>query len=267
MLKQRILTAIVLVAAVFLTLFAENPIYWRGFITLATVLGFFEWLKFCEFSSVPSRALAFVFFAITVYLLQAGYIPMLYAVLVTCVLWLGLLLFTTRDWFLQLHQPFIKCLVGLVILPMVGWLLIEIKQIIYGPWWVICLMVAVFFADIGAYFVGRRFGKTKLAPTISPGKTVEGFVGGLALVFVCFLPVLFLNFDAMTATALLFGILLTSVISVGGDLFESKMKRHVGLKDSSNILPGHGGILDRVDSLLSATPFFAMAPLLMGYLQ
>ncbi len=267
MLKQRILTAVALAAAVFITLFIENSIYWRAFISLAVVVSFYEWLRFCKLEKVSSKVLAYSAFGALFYLLQTHYVPMFYALLITCLVWLGLLLFTIRDCFQFIHTQLIKCSIGVMILPMVGWVLIELKQIEYGPFWVIALMMAVFFADIGAYFAGRRFGKTKLAPTISPGKTVEGMLGGLLLVLLSFLPILFLNFDFATASALLVGVLLTSVISVGGDLFESKMKRHVGLKDSSNILPGHGGLLDRVDSLLPATPFFAMALLLLGYLH
>ena len=121
-------------------------------------------------------------------------------------------------------------------------------------------------ADIGAYFSGRRFGRVKLAPSISPGKTVEGFFGGLAFVALIYIPVLFYLFSADAASLLLLTVLVTAVVSVGGDLFESKLKRHVGLKDSSQILPGHGGILDRIDSILAGVNFFALGLLVLGYL-
>jgi phosphatidate cytidylyltransferase len=120
-------------------------------------------------------------------------------------------------------------------------------------------MILVWGADIGAYFSGRAFGKRKLAPQVSPGKSWEGVYGGLLL---CLLLTLALGIYQQWAVAQLlaglFGTLVVVLISVVGDLNESMFKRNAGVKDSSNLLPGHGGILDRIDSLTAAIPVFAV---------
>lgn len=267
MLKQRVITALVLAGILLAALFAEDPTYWRSFVSIIVAVAFWEWLGFCGMHDKLEMLLSFILFAVIFYLLQVGYSPMILTVVVTCCLWCALLLFTFKDWFSILHDRRVKLLIGSLILPVAGWLIIELRSIQHGVLWIICFLVAVFAADIGAYFVGRRFGKTKLAPTISPGKTVEGLCGGLAFVMVLFVPLLYLNFSPAAATVLLLTLLATALISVGGDLFESKLKRHIGVKDSSNILPGHGGLLDRIDSLLAAVPFFVFGLLMLGYMQ
>lgn len=129
------------------------------------------------------------------------------------------------------------------------------------------LILLVIIADSGAYFVGRKLGKHKLAPTISPGKSVEGAVGGIVLgILYAFVAVLWLsggeNPILMTANKTLLIVNFVSlsalvvIVSISGDLFESVVKRHAGVKDSGNILPGHGGILDRIDALTAAAPLF-----------
>jgi phosphatidate cytidylyltransferase len=127
------------------------------------------------------------------------------------------------------------------------------------------LLVMVWLADSGAYFAGRQWGKTRLAPAISPGKTWEGVYGGLlsSLVFAAVAGGLYshsftwtLMFMLVAAVAVLF--------SVAGDLLESLMKRHSGVKDSGKIIPGHGGIFDRVDSLVAAAPMFLTGFLWLG---
>lgn len=122
------------------------------------------------------------------------------------------------------------------------------------------LFFLIFAADTGAYFAGRRFGRRKLAPTVSPGKSVEGALGGLALCTVWALLAGHPVFKAAPAqlAALVVLSLVVAALSIVGDLTESLFKRAAGVKDSGHILPGHGGILDRVDSLLAAAPVFAL---------
>jgi len=266
MLKQRIITALILVAMVLAALFTPNSVFWRGLISLAVLAGFFEWLKFCEIATTISKICSYTLFGVCFYAMQMGHLPMSLVVPVACALWLVLLIFTVSDNFQIIHNRWIKLVVGVLVLSISGWLVIEFKEIENGHLWILCFMVSVWAADVGAYFVGKRFGKTKLARKVSPGKTVEGLLGGLALVLLVFLPVLFTQFSPMTATLLLITVLLTAIISVGGDLFESKLKRYAGLKDSSQILPGHGGMLDRIDSLLAGAPIFSGGLLLLGYL-
>lgn len=129
------------------------------------------------------------------------------------------------------------------------------------------LFFLVFAADTGAYFAGRRFGRRKLAPAISPGKTVEGLIGGLVLSLVWTLlagPFVFAPESTAELGALALLCLAVAGFSVVGDLIESMFKRAAGIKDSGNLLPGHGGMLDRVDSILAAAPIFALGLTWLG---
>lgn len=133
-----------------------------------------------------------------------------------------------------------------------------------GEFLVLLLLIIIWAADVGAYFAGRRFGRHRLAPSISPGKTREGMLGGLFLAVAAGIVFVHAS-DAVHAsapvTALLAG--MTVLASVGGDLFISIHKRTVGLKDTGTLFPGHGGVLDRFDSLLAGAPFFALGVLLV----
>lgn len=161
---------------------------------------------------------------------------------------------------------FVLSVLGFIILPS-AWLSLDVLREI-GLLWLLSAMILVWLADIGAYFVGRAIGKTKLASQISPGKSLEGALGGLALclsyaVLCCyyFLPnqTLFGAFQAQWGWVAM--LLMTAVLvlfSVLGDLFESQLKRLAKVKDSSNLLPGHGGFLDRVDALLPVMPLVTL---------
>lgn len=128
-----------------------------------------------------------------------------------------------------------------------------------SPWWLMYLFLLVWGADSGAYFVGRKFGNKKLAPNVSPNKSVEGLYGGIltALVIVVVVEVVYLDLTLVQHLLFLILSVVTVFSSVLGDLFESMLKRRSGIKDSGRILPGHGGVLDRIDSLLAAAPVFA----------
>ncbi len=135
-----------------------------------------------------------------------------------------------------------------------------------GNRWLLLALMIVWAADSGAYFAGRKFGKTKLSPRISPNKTVEGLIGGaiagmaLALVAAPFAGASTSQLPAVAVVALW-----TILFSVVGDLYESLLKRHVGVKDSGDLIPGHGGVLDRLDSVLAALPVFAVGKSLFGF--
>ena len=129
-----------------------------------------------------------------------------------------------------------------------------------GPWALLGIMALVWIADIAAYFTGRAFGRRKLAPQISPGKTWEGAYGAVAGVLIYGLAVYFLAGSAVILPVLLLipTLLVLTAVSIIGDLFESLLKRQAGIKDSSQLLPGHGGILDRIDSLTSTLPLVTL---------
>ncbi len=139
------------------------------------------------------------------------------------------------------------------------------RQFEPGEWILLYLLTLVWVADIGAYFSGRRFGKNKLAPTISPGKTREGVAGGL-LANLCWMLIVFYLVDGWGMTLPIFIVIgcATVVISVVGDLSISILKREAGVKDSSKLLPGHGGVLDRIDSVIAASPVFVTGLFVAG---
>lgn len=156
----------------------------------------------------------------------------------------------------QLGVSSIGWLVGVVVL-LPAWVALVHLRAVDVPL-VLAVLSVAWVADVAAYFAGRRFGKHKLAPTISPGKTWEGAAGALVGI---------LLFGGMLTTTLVYdlpliqlglALCLITAISIIGDLFESLLKRQAGLKDSSNILPGHGGVLDRIDSLTSTLPMAAV---------
>ena len=135
-----------------------------------------------------------------------------------------------------------------------------------GHRWLLIALVVIWAADSGAYFAGRRFGKRKLSPRISPNKTIEGLIGGMvAAVIVALIgaPLAGATVAQLPLVALV--VVVTVGFSVVGDLFESLLKRHVGAKDSGDLIPGHGGILDRIDSVLAALPVFALGKGLLGF--
>lgn len=134
-----------------------------------------------------------------------------------------------------------------------------------GESWLLFVLLLVWGADIGAYFFGKRFGRHRLAPDVSPGKTWEGVAG--ALLSTLILAIGFGIWSALEGLSILWLVVISMVValvSVLGDLLESMLKRHRGIKDSSGLLPGHGGILDRVDSLTAAIPVFALLYTLVG---
>lgn len=134
-----------------------------------------------------------------------------------------------------------------------------------GGWFLLYAMSIVWVADIGAYFSGKTLGKNKLAPHISPGKSIEGVIGGLiANAIWAFLVHQFLFQWNMSLLDFVIINLIVALLSVSGDLYESILKRQAGVKDSGTLLPGHGGVLDRIDSIIAATPVFVTALFLSG---
>ena len=130
---------------------------------------------------------------------------------------------------------------------------------------VLFFFLLLWASDTGAYLVGSRIGRRKLAPVISPGKTIEGCFGGLALMLIVLIGgIIVLHIPMKQWFGLLIVSILMNIFGIIGDLFESMLKRKVGMKDSGNVIPGHGGILDRLDSTLAAAPVFALGLLILG---
>lgn len=163
------------------------------------------------------------------------------------------------------QQPWLKAIFGLLTLMPFFWALVTLRGVnifhdpTEGAWWVLFVMLLVWGADTGAYFSGKSLGRHKLAPQVSPGKTIEGFVGGLVTTIVIALIAVF-AFEITSEKQVWFVLaaILTSLASSLGDLSESMFKRQAGIKDSGRLLPGHGGVLDRIDSLTAALPVFTL---------
>jgi len=152
-----------------------------------------------------------------------------------------------------------KMVIGFLVLIPAWVAMVGMKAHPQGNLLIFMLFLLVWGADIGAYFTGKRFGRKKLIPQVSPGKTREGVLGGLAVCVLVAIGFAISSELSMGATlALLLLALVTGMVSVLGDLFESMFKRERGIKDSGRILPGHGGILDRIDSLTAAAPIFLL---------
>lgn len=158
-----------------------------------------------------------------------------------------------------------KAMMGLVALLPAWWALIQLHSYTgYGYEFFIFAFLIVWFADVGAYFAGKSMGKRKLAPNVSPGKTIEGMLGGLLSVLaLSFAATFWFGFSGQKQGLFVVMCGIIAVFSVYGDLFESLLKRQAGVKDSSQLLPGHGGVLDRIDSVLAAAPLFLFGLLVL----
>lgn len=265
MLKTRVLTSMVLMAGFLSAVFLLPAIYWAFFMLIFISIAFWEWAGMAAFNKslriiyVASIAI----FGTVVTLADDMSMPtlqpqvMFYSILLAVFFWLIL----TPAWLIarfEIRQPLMLALIGLVILFPTWLALVSMRDI--SPWLLLMVMGAVWIADSAAYFTGKRFGKRKLAPKISPGKTWEGVFGAWLAVSIYGLILCIL----MSLTYwVIVGLLGITVLSIMGDLLESLIKRQAGVKDSGTLLPGHGGVLDRIDGLTSSLPlvmFFIYFP-------
>lgn len=270
MLKTRIITATILLAVLLPILFLLPAIYLSAFFLVTVLLAAWEWSRLIA----PESKRGAIIYPVFCLMIILGLLVLNQAV------WqFALLAMAGMFWFF--NAPFMLArglnfslqkwryfyaILGLILLPATWFALIFLREI--GLVFLLTAMGLVWVADIGAYFVGKAFGKHRLAAQISPGKSVEGALGGLMLCYgYAVLCVLYLPFEATLfgAWALRYGwlpmLLMVTVLtafSIFGDLFESQLKRVAGVKDSSYLLPGHGGVLDRVDALLPVMPLAAL---------
>lgn len=271
--RQRITTALVLAPLPILAvLFLPTP--WLAAVVAAVMLaGLWEWTAFAGIHDRLPRAAFLTANALLMAALVWGGGPSLFTLkllaLVGALWWLLVPLWFRRPSFASADTAgnrALKLAAGtLGVVPAwcaLGWLHSSEP---FGPRWTLFALAIVWVADSGAYFAGSRFGRRKLAPAISPGKTWEGVYGGLAataLLALLAFPLLGLAWADLPALVLL--TLVVAGISVVGDLFESLMKRHSGVKDSGDLFPGHGGLMDRLDSILAALPVFAVGMAWLG---
>jgi len=272
MLLQRLLTAIILIPLVAWGVLAADHWLFAAIVAAVMLLCAWEWARLAGLQSLPLRLLYVLLCGLLIaglwFIATDGVSRFL--ILIAAGLWLGmsLALFSWRHKALHkaAFQPFILML-GLLLLSAAWQALVSLHQLPdIGPKLTLGLLILIWIADSAAYFTGKALGRRKLAPVLSPGKTIEGMAGALlaaALWGVFMLVMLFSPMPSVIVVALLLS-LLTAVVSVAGDLFESLVKRRADKKDSGHLLPGHGGIWDRIDSLIASAPVFTAGLHLSG---
>jgi len=261
MLKSRVITALVLVTVLGYFLFFANALAWQGMILLSALIAGWEWAglaKICQcFKKYVYAGLVGVIAWLALPVLSASQLS-----LMTVMMLIGVVLSVLQYQTSQAKTTWLKhsgliLISGLFILVLFSTTLIHFRAQLGAPILFLTLM-SIWAIDTGAYFSGRKFGRNKLAVYVSPGKTWEGVIGGGLLSFMINGLGLYLLMPSLSISFLSMALLMTliSLISVFGDLFESLLKREAQLKDSGSIFPGHGGMLDRIDSLLVAIPLF-----------
>lgn len=267
MLKQRVITAIILFVLLLAAIFSLPAPAWAGLVSIIIWQGAVEWARL---SKMEGRA-ATLYCAVTL-LLMFGMLWLDANVGRESALWMHLCWYfaavvlwvlVVPAWMITGWRPQNRWLLGLtgclVLLP-TGLAMLDLRNA--SPWLLLGAMSVVWVADTAAYFAGKKFGKHKLAPAISPGKTWEGVFGALLVVSIYVLLVGW-GSGVFNSYPVFPGIIIASWWWVGlaviGDLFESAIKRQAGVKDSGALLPGHGGLLDRIDALTSTLPFAAIA--------
>ncbi|MEM7027285.1 MAG: phosphatidate cytidylyltransferase [Pseudomonadota bacterium] len=270
MLKHRIITASVLIPLVLFTIFSSNATYFGLLIALFVIVAAKEWgrlLKLQQFAFI-AYAILNAILLLSIYLLASEHVYLILAV-TAAIFWCIALAIVIA------YQNELK------LLPKSRWLLLLLGQLLLTSTWsslfyvkafftegtllVLFLILIIWSADSGAYFVGRSIGKRQLASRVSPGKTWEGVFGGfMTSILVSLVFVFTVSFNEIELSWVVLITLMTVIFSIVGDLFESILKRDADIKDSGNLLPGHGGALDRIDSLMAAGPFYALLCALSG---
>lgn len=264
MLRQRLLTALILAPVALWGLFYLSGLSFALFTGLVIGIAAWEWARL---SQLPPLGQLLYPAAILALLASAYHQPHLqYQALWIAAIWwpLALILVMTHPrWVSWWRCPARRAFLGLMVL-LPAWCGLQILRV-DGIFWLLYVLLLTWIADIGAYFAGRAFGRRKLAPAVSPGKSWEGVYGGLLGTSLLSLSAgYYLHYAWPEMLQLWLITLLITAASVLGDLMESLIKREAGMKDSSQLLPGHGGFMDRIDSLTSAVPLFALLLLYGG---
>jgi len=253
MLKQRVKTAVIALLALALVVTVLPPLYAEVVIALIILAGAWEWSGFLQAKTPATRIFYVIFIASLMVGVGIVWPDGIERVLqIAAVWWLLALLWTFA--FPTPIPALLRWICGaLVLVPLYAALVLLYQA---TPMLLLFVLLIVWVADIGAYFGGKAFGRVKLAPNISPGKTWEGVIGGLVLVSILVMGRSFwFEQDLMVLIPFCLGV---AGISIVGDLTVSMFKRTAGLKDSGRMFPGHGGVLDRIDSIAAAAPVFAM---------
>jgi phosphatidate cytidylyltransferase len=261
--KARIVTGLLLFGLTVYILWFAPGVWFLSVNTLLMLAAAWEWTSIVQLSSLCARLVYLIVFSAFLWLLCMQIIPL--------VLWLWLSLLGLLWSICELFRYQVKNTYSShrVVRSVIGWLLLSslwlsinlMRFAPFSPGWLLFVFLIIWSADIAAYFVGKRFGRYKLLPKVSPNKTREGLIGGLIAALIVGRIALYrldLPFNELSPVYIFLLILFLSVASVLGDLFESMLKRQVNLKDSGKWLPGHGGFLDRFDSMIFVMPLYAL---------
>ncbi len=257
-LGRRVVTALVLAPLFLAALFLLPPLPFAMFLGLILLLAAWEWAGLCALP-MAARICALLFCSLLA--VVALLFDLLWPLAVLGAgFWVvaaaAVILFPRGRMFWSRRE--VRLTAGLLVL-MPAWAGLSMLQAgPLGPWLVLWTMLMVWATDIGGYFAGRRFGRRKLAPDVSPGKTVEGLLGGVLAALLVSLAMVFAGSLGAALGLAVIVTLLVVAAAVFGDLFESLAKRVAGAKDSGSLLPGHGGVLDRIDAALAAAPISAV---------
>jgi phosphatidate cytidylyltransferase len=278
-LKYRIITAIILIPLVISAILFLNHGYFAAMLAIILLIGAWEWAAIAGWQNTAQRiafaALTGLVLAGLTYLIHHSERTLMLSLAVVLLWWaldiiwvvLANVFGVDRVALTQSAAPqVLKLLVGWLVLCGLFVALIGLRQSEhYGPFYVLFLLILIWAADSGAYFVGRKWGRHKLAVNISPGKSWEGVAGAVVGTLIVSIGAgLYWGFGPGEQISLLLVCLITVAFSILGDLTESLFKRQAHIKDSGHILPGHGGMLDRIDSLTAAAPVFLAGLILAG---
>ena len=263
MLKLRILTALILIPLAIIGIFYTSAFYFKLITAAIMILAAWEWVRLSGYGALPQRFL-YVGIQAAFLLLVLPCLGAKWILQFGLVFWLFLsvyLIWARTKPKLPMITPAISAILGWLIISLC-W--VSLQRLQLTPIYLLFMLLVVWFSDTVAYISGRLWGRHLLAPSLSPKKTWEGFIAGLLFTLLLTLFIQYFIELKLTMSQLGLLVILTNLAGVAGDLFESQLKRLRGLKDSGQLLPGHGGILDRIDSLLAAAPVFSGSLLMLG---
>lgn len=276
MLKQRIITGLILAPLVLCGVFLLEPMHFSWFFAFILAVAAWEWANLSSLSNSVMRVTYGLFVATLIFTVMPE-LSVTWVLTLSVMWWIiatTLVLSYPESSKLWRH-PLVSGLLGLIVLLPMWKALVFIRESTFTPvegfnplLIILYILLLVWSADVGAYFTGKAWGKSKLAPNVSPGKSWAGAWGGVvATLILAMVSAYLMNFSMWMTVQLLVITALTACISIIGDLTESMFKRTRGVKDSSALLPGHGGVMDRIDSLLAAIPVFTFLLMSIGWVS
>lgn len=265
--KQRILTASILAPIAILSIFILPHFEFALFTTILLSIAGWEWCKLIGLKKVPEQVIYLIGLVLLFFISHTFFA---FTALIIAAIWWIFVLYLVQQFprskkIWSQHKIIFACMGYLLLVPC--WIAV-LKLHNLSPSYLLFGLFIIWGTDTGAFLIGLQWGKHKLVPNVSPGKTVEGFVGGIFFaILVSLLGAYIMRLPHEKWPAFIVLAIFVAIASVIGDLFESMIKRYAGVKDSGRWLPGHGGLLDRIDSWTCALPVFALGMLIIGNLK